>query len=192
MGVGLKPAVFLDRDGVVVRARVDEGRPYAARSLDELEVIPGAPEACSALRDAGLPIVIVTNQPEVARGTLDPTLLDDMHAVLRRELAIDDVVVCPHDDADDCRCRKPRPGMLLDAAERLDLDLARSVMVGDRWRDVEAGRRAGCATVFVDHRYDERRPDGPDLTVPDLASAVDWIVDRAASSQEPIRGANDG
>lgn len=191
MGVRLKPAVFLDRDGVVVRARVEGGRPYSARSLDELVVIAGASEACAALRDAGFAVVVVTNQPEVARGTMDRVVLDEMHAVLVRDLSIDEVLVCPHDDADECPCRKPRPGMLLDAAERMDLDLSRSVMVGDRWRDVEAGRRAGCVTVFVDHRYDERRPDAPDVTVPDLAAAVGWIVRRVASSQQPDQGGSD-
>jgi len=191
VGVRLRPAAFLDRDGVVSHARVEEGRPYAPRSPDELVVIPGVAEACAALRDAGLAVVVVTNQPEVARGTLDGADLDAMHARLSRDLAIDEVVVCPHDDADECACRKPRPGMLLDAAERLALDLSRSVMVGDRWRDVEAGRRAGCATVFVDHGYDERRPDAPDLTVPDLAAGVAWIVRRVGLPCAPIEDGDD-
>src|SRR5262245_66510962 len=121
-------------------------------------------------------LICVTNQPEIARGGVDPAQVEAINERLAAELELDEVVVCPHDDADGCDCRKPRPGMILDAAARLGLALDRSVMVGDRWRDIAAGRAAGVCTIFVDHNYDERRPVGHDLTVRGLHEAVSFIV----------------
>jgi D-glycero-D-manno-heptose 1,7-bisphosphate phosphatase len=118
----------------------------------------------------------VTNQPDVGRGTQSRDVVDELNLAVQRTLQLDDVRVCPHDDADGCGCRKPAPGLLLAAARDWDLALESSVMVGDRWRDVESGKRAGCKTVFVDHGYSERRPDSPDLTVASLPDAVSWIL----------------
>src|SRR5262249_42658509 len=132
----MRPAVFLDRDGVLVGADVLDGVPHPAR---EPELLPGVVEACERLRDAGFALVMVSNQPDIARGPADRAHIDRTNEWLRRQLDLDAVQVCPHDDADGCRCRKPAPGMLTDAAAALDLDLAASVMVGDRWRDIDAG-----------------------------------------------------
>jgi D-glycero-D-manno-heptose 1,7-bisphosphate phosphatase len=121
-------------------------------------------------------LIVVTNQPDVRRGKQRPEVIEAIHDVLRSRLAIDDVRVCPHDDEDACACRKPAPGLLVDAARDWGIALASSVMVGDRWRDVEAGRRAGCRTVFVDGGYAERRPTDPDLVVQSLHAAVPWII----------------
>lgn len=169
-------AVFLDRDGVINRAIVRDGKPYPPHHIDDLEVLPGVPEALARLRLAGFYLVVVTNQPDVARGTQRREVIDAMHASLAAALPIDEFRVCDHDDSDDCVCRKPKPGMLEAAARDADLNLSDSVMVGDRWRDVEAGRRAGCRTVFVDRQYAEVRPDRPDVTVGSLPEAVDWIL----------------
>jgi D-glycero-D-manno-heptose 1,7-bisphosphate phosphatase len=169
-------AVFLDRDGVLVRTVGGEGAPRSARSLAELELLPDAEEACSELKQAGFALVVVTNQPEIARGTLSAETVARQNDVLRAALPLDEIVVCPHDDADACDCRKPKPGMLLAAAIRLDLDLAASFMVGDRWRDVEAGRRAGCRALFVDLQHDEQRGPEPDAVVRSLGDAVRWIL----------------
>ena len=174
-----RPAVFLDRDGVLVRAKVVDGRPYAIRSVAELELELGASDACRALHDAGFVLVVVTNQPEIARGTLTQAAVTEIHERLGELLPVDDIVTCPHDDADGCKCRKPRPGMLLDAAARLGIDLQASFVIGDRWRDVEAGRRAGCTTVFLDRKYSEPVPDRPDTNVRDLHNAVSWILAEA-------------
>ena len=169
-------AVFLDRDGVVVRALVRDGLPRSASSLEELEILPDAEGACFALKEAGFVLVVVTNQPEIARGTLAPETVARQSDVLREALPLDEVVVCPHDDGDGCDCRKPKPGMLLAAAARLGVDLGSSFMVGDRWRDVEAGRRAGCRVVFVDRGYDEEVRVEPDAVVRDLGDATRWIL----------------
>jgi D-glycero-D-manno-heptose 1,7-bisphosphate phosphatase len=169
-------AVFLDRDGVLNRAIVRAGKPYPPATIDELEILPGVPEACRALRSAGFKLVVVTNQPDIARGSQRRENVDRIHDVLKESLGLDDVRLCPHDDVDRCQCRKPEPGMLLSAAGELGIALAESVMVGDRWRDIESGKRAGCRTVFIDRGYDEPRPQSPDLTVAELAGAVPWIL----------------
>jgi D-glycero-D-manno-heptose 1,7-bisphosphate phosphatase len=173
--VGLRPAVFLDRDGVLNKAFVRDGKPYGPRSLDEFTLLPGVAEACAELHAAGFALVVVTNQPDIARGSQTRELVEQMHAKLRAAVPLDDIVVCPHDDVDDCDCRKPRPGMILDAVRRLRLDPRRSVLIGDRWRDIEAARRAAIRAIHIDCDYDEREATGADATVPDLPAAVAWI-----------------
>jgi D-glycero-D-manno-heptose 1,7-bisphosphate phosphatase len=172
-------AVFLDRDGVLVRAPVVDGRPHSIRDVHELDLEDGAGEACATLRDAGFLLVAVTNQPEIARGTLARDAVDAMHARLTELLPLDDIRLCPHDDADGCACRKPKPGMLLDAAREHGIALERSFLVGDRWRDVGAGRAAGCTCVFLDREYSESMPERPDTTVRELGDAVTWILSRS-------------
>jgi D-glycero-D-manno-heptose 1,7-bisphosphate phosphatase len=136
-------------------------------------------ETCAALRDAGFLLVCVTNQPDVARGLLSQEALDAIHDRLRDLLPLDEILFCPHDDPDGCTCRKPLPGMLFDAAHRLEIDLGASVIVGDTWRDIGAGKTAGCATVFLDRGYSQRVPEQPDVTVRDLHEATAWILERA-------------
>jgi D-glycero-D-manno-heptose 1,7-bisphosphate phosphatase len=174
-----RPAVFLDRDGVLIRAFERDGVPRPVTAVADVELLPGVAEACAELRSAGYLLICVTNQPDVARGTLDAAVVAAINEHVQQLLALDDVLTCPHDDADGCTCRKPQPGLLLEAADRWDVDLTRSVMVGDRWRDVEAGQRAGCRTVFVAHGYAETPPERPDLVTDDLAGAVPWIRFRA-------------
>ena len=181
----VRRAVFLDRDGVLNRAFVREGKPYPPDSLASLEVLPGVAEACAALRAAGFLLIVVTNQPDLARGTTRREDVDVLNRRLFELLPLDEIRVCPHDDGDRCECRKPLPGLLLAAARERGLDLRHSVMVGDRWRDIEAGKRAGCWTVFVNHGYTERRPEAPDLTVKSLGEAVPWIL--ATASRERVR-----
>jgi len=172
-------AVFLDRDGVLVRAPVVDGRPRSISRVDQLELEEGAVEACATLRAARFVLVVVTNQPEIARGTLSRDAVDEIHARLSELLPVDEIRVCPHDDPNDCACRKPRPGMLLDAAREHGLALDRSFLVGDRWKDIEAGRRAGCTCVFLDREYSEPMPVRPDAVVRDLGEAVAWILTRS-------------
>ena len=179
-----RAAVFLDRDGVLVETAVHDGIPRPATSLDELEILPGVQRACERLREAGFVLVVVTNQPDVARGTLSAEVVDEIHRELRQSLPLDDVAVCLHDDADGCDCRKPQPGMLLAAARRWDIDLPGSFLVGDRWRDVEAARRAGCRAIFVDRGYAEPIASDPDATVRNLEEAAEWILRQA--SRQPV------
>ena len=172
----MNQAVFLDRDGVLIRTFVRAGVPRPPESEEEFALLPGVAEACDDLRAADFLLFVVTNQPDIARGTTSPELVERLHDRLRGELPLNDVFVCPHDDADDCLCRKPRPGMLFDAASRWDVDLPASFMVGDRWRDVEAGRAAGCRVAFVDHGYSETPEIDADVVVSDLPEAAEWIL----------------
>ncbi|MEA2337114.1 MAG: D-glycero-D-manno-heptose 1,7-bisphosphate phosphatase [Thermoanaerobaculia bacterium] len=171
----MRRAVFLDRDGVINRAVVRDGKPHPPDTIEELEVLDGVPEVLLKLRDAGFLLIVVTNQPDVARGTQTREVVESMHARLMAELAIDEIVACYH-DGDDCDCRKPEPGALLDAARRHGIDLERSFMIGDRWRDIEAGQRAGCRCLFIDYGYRERQPEGAFVSVSSLAEAADVIV----------------
>jgi D-glycero-D-manno-heptose 1,7-bisphosphate phosphatase len=177
-----RAAVFLDRDGVLNEPRMVAGRPYPPATLEALRPLPGVEEACRRLSRAGLLLIAVTNQPDIARGTQTEAAVRAMNDRLQSLLGLDDVVVCPHDDADACSCRKPQPGMLEDAASRWDVDLSRSVMVGDRWRDIEAGKKAGTRTVFLDRQYDERAPEGADLKARELHECTAWIIETAACS----------
>lgn len=175
-------AVFLDRDGVLNRTVVREGRPYPPQGLDQLEILPGVREALQELSRAGFLLIGVTNQPDVARGTQTRAAVETIHAHLLRELpSLAEMRCCFHDDGDACACRKPAPGMLLEAARAHGIDLQASWMVGDRWRDVEAGRAAGCRTVFIDHGWRERPPVGHDARVGSLAEAAAWILARGRS-----------
>jgi D-glycero-D-manno-heptose 1,7-bisphosphate phosphatase len=161
---------------VINRAIVRDGIPSPPGGIESLEVLPGVVDSLERLKAAGYLLVVVTNQPDVARGTQSQAIVDAMHTHLASELPIDDFRTCYHDDRDACGCRKPAPGLIIDAARIHGVDLHASVMVGDRWRDIEAGRRAGCATVFVDHGYAERQPDQPDAVVRSLQEAADWIL----------------
>lgn len=175
-------AVFLDRDGVLNHAIVRDGKPYPPRDADELRIVDEAAPALLRLREAGYRLIVVTNQPDVARETQTRAAVDAINQALGERLPVDEFVVCDH-DGNDCPCRKPNPGMLLDAAKRHDVDLARSFMIGDRWRDVEAGQRAGCTSLFVDHGYRERQPDPPFVRVASIGAAADWIL-RAGRSRK--------
>ncbi len=178
-------AVFLDRDGVLNRAVVRDGRPYPPATPEEFEILPGAAEAARRLRDAGFLLIGATNQPDVARGTQRREVVEAMNDRLLAEMPIAAILVC-YEDGDDCPRRKPNPGLLLEAAEAYAIDLPASYMVGDRWRDIEAGRRAGCRTVFIDRGYDERRPDPPaDHTAADLSHAADWILSDRVQRSSP-------
>jgi D-glycero-D-manno-heptose 1,7-bisphosphate phosphatase len=169
-------AVFLDRDGVLNRAVLREGRPYPPPGAAELRIMAGVREACRSLREAGFLLIVVTNQPDIARGAAREEDVALVNTRLQRYLGLHDVKVCPHDDDCDCPCRKPRPGLLLEAARDWNIDLIASYFVGDRWRDVEAGQRAGCHPIFVDYGYRERRPEPPFLRVRSLREAASRIL----------------
>jgi D-glycero-D-manno-heptose 1,7-bisphosphate phosphatase len=175
----MKRAVFLDRDGVINRAMVRNGKPYPPACLGELDILPGVGEAMRRLHAADFQLVVVSNQPDVARGAQSCETVEAMHAKLRESgLPIDAFYVCYHDGPANCACRKPRPGMLVAASADLLIDLRRSYIVGDRWRDIEAGQRAGCTAIFVDYGYEEPRPRPPYVAVSSLADAACWILGR--------------
>ncbi len=172
----MRRAVFLDRDGVINRAIVRDGMPFPPANLDELEILPGVPEALQKLHDGNYLLIVVTNQPDVARGTAKKEHVEQMNAHLFNMLSLDDIKTCYHDSGDGCLCRKPLPGALIEAAKEHHIDLSKSFMVGDRWRDIEAGQSAGCKTFFINYRYAEKQPETPDFIVSSLLEAQQIIT----------------
>lgn len=177
-----KSAVFIDRDGVLCRSKVIDGKPYAPRRLEDFHVFEGAKSALQRLRDRGFMLIVVTNQPDVGNGLVTRDLVDAMNARLCRELPIDSLEVCFHAQTDGCACRKPKPGMLIAAAARFDIDLQGSFMVGDRRSDIEAGKAAGCKTVFIDRHYSETPPASPDFEASSIEQAADLIAAAAVAA----------
>ena len=169
------PAVFFDRDGTLNEAVVVAGKPYPPASVAQTRLSPGAVECVAAIKRLGFHVAIATNQPDAATGKTPRATIEAINAHVAHACGIDDVRTCWHTDADGCDCRKPKPGLLLAAAREGGLDLSRSVMVGDRWRDVEAGRAAGCATILLGPGYAERHAE-PDHRAESLAEVAQIVA----------------
>lgn len=170
-------AIFFDRDGVLAIPTIQDGKTFAALSLDEFRLYPEAASAVRLAKDAGFLCIVVTNQPDVASGKTTLKVVEAMHALMRRDLLIDDVEVNYEPSGSDARRRKPNPGMLFDAAEKWEIALTNSFMIGDRAVDMLAARRAGCIAVFVDRRYTtDVQPDSFDYRTTDVADAVRWCM----------------
>lgn len=167
-------AVFLDRDGVINQTIFKMGKPRAPYTLEEFSFCSGVPEAISFLKDEGFILIVVTNQPDVARGWVSREAVDLVNGYVSQSLDLPDIRSCFHTDNDNCECRKPRPGMLLDAAKDYGIDLSESFMVGDRISDIEAGRNAGCRTILISDNDSEGAL--PDHVAPSLLMASSWIV----------------
>lgn len=175
----VRKAVFLDRDGVINRPLVRDGRPYPPMRVEEFEMLPGVTNACAKLKAAGFLLIVATNQPDVGRGTLAREIVEAIHAKMGAALPLDRIEVCydagaAHGQPSDFR--KPSPGMLLRSAQELGIDLRQSWMVGDRWRDIDCGAAAGCRTVFIDLDYDETLRAAPDFRAKNLSDAAEIII----------------
>ena len=173
----LRRAVFLDRDGTLNRAYLREGVSHPPCTEDELEILQGVPEALNQLHRAGFALIVVTNQPDVARGTQSLEMAQRINDALRAQIEVDALFACFHDDGDVCTCRKPHPGLILRAARELGIKLSASFLIGDRWRDTEAGHRAGCTTIQLGS------PDQasghmifPDFWAPDFGTAAQIVL----------------
>ena len=187
---GKRRAIFLDRDGVLnqllslgsveTSEQSVSGRP--PQSVAETAIYPDVPDALAKLRDAGFLLIVTTNQPDVARGNQTRAVVEAINQHLAERLPLDDIEVCYHDDADLCACRKPKPGMIRSAAERHGIDVAASYMIGDRWRDVDAGLAAGCTTILIDRRHREELRGAPAVVVSSMAEAAAWIEQREAAA----------
>jgi D-glycero-D-manno-heptose 1,7-bisphosphate phosphatase len=172
-------AVFLDRDGVINRPIIHEGRPYPPRSIEAFDILPGVEDACRVLKTGGYLLVVVTNQPDVGRQTLDRGAVEKIHRFMAERLPLDLVLTCFHAGekyGQPCECRKPQPGMLWEAARQLQISLPESYMVGDRWRDIDCGRRAGCRTIFIDWGYSEHLREVPDHRASNLVEAAQIVL----------------
>lgn len=173
-------AVFLDRDGVLSRPIVRDRRPYAPSALEDFELYDDAAQGCALLKGENFLLVVVTNQPDVGRGQVEPAIVQAMHRKLRADLpAIDRIEVCYHAGkrhGQPCDCRKPKPGMILRAARELSINLAASYLIGDRWRDIDCARAAGCRAIFIERGYNEALREKPDLVVSGFAQAADAVL----------------
>lgn len=184
-------AVFLDRDGVLNRPVVGDGRPYPPATAEEFALYPDVAEGATRLKAANFLLVVVTNQPDVGRGTQQRATVEAIHRKLQAAIPeIDRIQVCYHAGerfGEACNCRKPKPGMLIRAAGDLGIDLSSSYLIGDRWRDVDCARAAGCRSVFIDHGYDESLRAAPDFTVTSFAQAADVVLCDARSALDSCR-----
>jgi len=177
VGVGeLRRAVFLDRDGVLNQVVMRGGKPASPRRLSEFSLLPGAGEQVARLKQAGYTVIVVTNQPDVARGHLPEQELAAMHAELARAAPVDEIQACPHGDRHACGCRKPKPGMLIEAAERHGIDLGASWLVGDGHKDMGAAEAAGVKAILIEAEYNSQV--AAPYRAPDLASAIDHILEQ--------------
>ena len=178
----MKRAVFLDRDGVINKAIVLEGKPLPPKNLNDVEILAGVKESIKLLTESNFEIVVVTNQPDVARDVISQKSVEDINAYLSLELGIKHFFTCFHDDRNGCDCRKPKPGLMLNAARDLNIDLRMSFIVGDRWRDVSAGQAAGCWCFFIDYGYKEKSPNLPFTRVSSLIEATRLILENPYGS----------
>jgi D-glycero-D-manno-heptose 1,7-bisphosphate phosphatase len=175
--VSILPAIFLDRDGIMNRAVVRDGRPFPPASMEEFEILPGALISLPKLASSGYVLIGITNQPDVARGTQTRQRVESFNALLQSNLPVHEIFVCYHDNLDHCECRKPRPGLILQAAQKYNLDLSQSWMVGDRWKDIAAGQALGLKTIFVNYHYVEPFEGPPaDFIVEDTSALADIIL----------------
>ena len=171
-------AVFLDRDGVINRGYVKDGKSYAPRSIKDFKLLPHAVSSIQRLMESGFLVIVITNQPDINNGLVTFDEVDVMHTLLRKNTQITDIFVCPHSQLENCDCRKPKPGMLIDAARKYNIDLTKSFMIGDRATDIEAGLQAGCRTIFLNRNYKESRPKHQEKTFTSINSATKFIINQ--------------
>ena len=171
----MKKAVFLDRDGVINKIFMKDGLPISPPTFEELEILPKVKDSISILRELNFLSLVVTNQPDISRKKISLKTVEKINNFIQNETKFDDLFVCYHDDHDNCLCRKPKPGLILNAAEKWNVDLKKSFMIGDRWKDIEAGKSAGCKTILIKSNYAENIKSKPDFEVDSLYSATNLI-----------------
>ncbi len=174
----LKTGIFLDRDGVINRTIIRDNLPYSPRENGDFVILEGVREAISIIFESGIVPVVITNQPDVSRGLVSVESVEQQHLILRDQIGIQHFYTCYHDDNEYCDCRKPKIGLLTSASQQLDISLDKSYLVGDRWKDIQAGQEAGCTCFFIDYQYAERQPELPYQRVKSLLEAVKMIKEK--------------
>ena len=178
MGVNNKiknKAVFLDRDGVLNKAILINNKPYSPSSIEEMELLPGVVDGIKVLKNFGFKLIVVTNQPDVARGKTKIEIVYKLNDFIFHKLQLDEIKCCFHDNSEKCKCRKPKPGMIFEAANQWNIDLSISFLIGDRWRDIEAAKNAGLTSILIDYKYDEKKADA-DFECSNFKQAVNYII----------------
>jgi D-glycero-D-manno-heptose 1,7-bisphosphate phosphatase len=179
----MKLGVFMERDGVLNRARIERQHQVSPLTVEDFKVSVEAGPLLKRLKAAGLVLIATTNQPGLSRGYQSRRELDRMHAMLRAALPLDDILVCPHDETDRCPCRKPKAGLLLEAAFQWSLDLDRSFVISDKWQDAAAARAAGCTSLLIESPWVGN--GHRDFLLPDLAAAVEKVLQLKAAATRP-------
>ena len=172
----MNKAIFLDRDGVINRGLVTNGKSYAPRKIEDFKFLPYVKESVEKLINSGFLIIVVTNQPDISNGLLSLDVLHLMHNKLREKLAVTDIYFCPHSSIENCECRKPRPGMIIAAAKKYTINFSKSFLIGDRASDIEAGKKVGCRLIFINRNYKEPKPISQEKTVNNLRTATNYIL----------------
>jgi D-glycero-D-manno-heptose 1,7-bisphosphate phosphatase len=170
----MNKAVFLDRDGVINKALIRDGKAYSPRHFSEFEFMENIADQIRKIKDAGYFVIVITNQPDISRGIMDMSELNKMTEAIKANLPVDEIFICPHDDNDNCLCRKPKPGMLLNAAKKYEINLNECFFIGDGWKDMEAAKNAGCRGILIDAFYNKSIDCFK--RVHDMKDAVDIIL----------------
>ena len=180
-----RAAVFLDRDGVLNRVAVRHGMPYPPSHVGAFELYDDVPDGCARLKAANFLLVVITNQPDVGRGTQSREAVEAMNLKMQSALpSLDRIEICYHAGeryGQPCGCRKPRPGLILRAVAELNIDPKKSYVIGDRWRDVDCARAAGCRAILIQRGYNESLREAPDFTVANFNEAVTAVLRDADS-----------
>ena len=178
MGVGSKikgKAIFLDRDGVLNKPIIKNRKPYPPSKIEELEILPGVYEGIQLLRHSGFKLIVITNQPDVSRGSTTKEIVDEINNSIIKQLKVDEIMSCFHDDNENCECRKPKPGMILEAVKKWDIDLSVSYLIGDRWRDIQTAKNIGLTSILIKYDYDEKKINA-DFECNNLEEAANYIL----------------
>ena len=173
----MRKAIFLDRDGVINKIFIKNGLPSSPDTFDQLEILTGVKESILRLKKLNFLCLVATNQPDVSRGKIDKKIVIEMNNFLKKEIELDDIFVCFHDDKHNCNCRKPKPGLLVQASKKWNVEINKSFMIGDRWRDIQAGINIGCKTIFIDNDYKETKQIKASYNCANLADAV-FIIEK--------------
>ena len=153
----MKKAVFLDRDGVLNKSIIKNGKPFPPKNLDELIIPDEVKSGIIKLKKEKFILIMITNQPDISRGKTNITKVKEINEYVKNMLGLDDIFMCIHDDVDNCKGRKPNPGMIFDAKSKWNIDLQKSFLIGDRWKDIQAGKNAGIGTFLLEHNYEEKK-----------------------------------
>ncbi len=173
----MRKAIFLDRDGIINNVILKNEKPFSPRSFKEFDLREGIRDVLDSFKKLGFINIIVSNQPDIARGLLERQDLDEMSRVIRENLPVDDIYVCTHDNDDNCHCRKPKPGMLTDAVEKWEIDISKSFLIGDNWKDIDAGKNAGCTTILLDYPYNKKI--SADFRIENFESAIKIVKNKS-------------
>ena len=170
-----RKAIFLDRDGTLNKAYIENGLPISPSSLNKFKIIKGVKKSINRLKKLNFLCILITNQPDVFRGKISKKTVVKMNSYIKKKIKLEDMFVCYHDNEHNCSCRKPKPGLLVKASKKWKIDLKKSFMIGDRWKDILAGKKVGCKTIFINNNYKNDKKVKADFTFKSLLKAVNKI-----------------